>query len=61
MPDPYWVCEECGHYVSAPERAAHCESCGSHSSNLTECPDLEAAQDESEIIVGLIMEGSGER
>lgn len=60
MNDPYWVCEECGHFWASPEHPDTCESCLSHGSNLTECPDIEAAEEQSEIIVGLIMEGSGE-
>jgi hypothetical protein len=55
MADPYWVCGSCGHFWASPERPHHCENCDDEL-NLTECADLEAAEEESQVIIDLINE-----
>jgi tRNA G26 N,N-dimethylase Trm1 len=49
--DPYYVCDQCGHYWTEPARPDRCEHCRTGGSWLTPMWSLDAAEEWSEQVL----------
>lgn len=49
--DRYFICDECGHYWSAPEHPDRCENCGADAGRLMFRDTLAEAEETSETVL----------